>query len=632
MRFVGLVLALFSFIPAFSQLVEFPLASQKSENRTTISKNISGRTQSTSLTLPFWDDFSYSDVLHYPDTNIWLYGNTVYLNNGIGINPPSKNVVTFDGLDSQGKTYSVNDILAKGRADTLVSKPIRMDLVTPALRPTTYISFFYQVKGRGESPDPGDNLTLWFRNSDKKWEVIYTIENTDAISADTFYQVLIPITDAKFFHDGFQFKFQNFARLSGAYDTWNVDYIYINTNRNPNDKYYPDRTVSSQLNSLFKDYYAMPLEHFLKNTAGNLKVPSLTLYSMDAGEQPFSFNVNSEITTRKGKVSTTVSSVLDFEVNPTSATLKPLTFEKLSLNNIPPVTAFTPADEISVKLIYKTNSDDNETGGTGGYTPQYIPIDFRMNDTTRVTYNLSSYYAYDDGSAEYAFKLSQAGSYLALKYLFKSTVIDTLTGVRIFFPEFGDNSTQSLLLQVRSDLSDSPNSILYQQIIPVKRSTRAVDSLTLYTFDPAILIHGDFYIGWKQLTNAAIPVGLDKNNDNADKMFYNTNGTWIQNTVVVGSPMVRPVFGKGIPVVITGVENRTHDPIYPNPTSRICFLPYGAEQIRAMDMTGRKIDIEVETSTDRTSLTFTSPASGMVIVRYVLDGRVITEKIMVLAE
>ena len=96
--------------------------------------------------------------------------------------------------------------------------------------------------------------------------------------------------------------------------------------------------------------------------------------------------------------------------------------------------------------------------------------------------------------------------------------------------------------------------------------------------------------------------------------------------------MVRPVFGKGIPPVITGIENIAHDPIYPNPTSKVCFLPYGAEQIRAMDMTGRKIDIELQPMADRTSLTFVSPASGLVIVRYVLEGRSITEKIMVLAE
>ncbi len=638
MRFVGLVLTLLSFSPAFSQLVEFPLASQKSSPRPP--DNISSRTQSTSLTLPFWDDFSYSDLLHYPDTSLWLRGNTVFLNNGIGINPPSKNVVTFDGLDSQGKPYSVNDILAKGHADTLISKPIRMDQVAPALRSTTYISFFYQAKGLGESPDPGDNLTLWFRNASKKWEAIYTIENTDALSTDKFYQVIIPITDVRFFHDSFQIKFQNFARLSGAYDTWNLDYIYINTNRTANDLTYPDRTVSTQLNSLFVDYYAMPFKHFISNATSNLKAPALTLYNLSTINTPFSFSAYATLTTWKNTITTKSKIKLDSaaEHNGSGNGLQsPLSFLNVSLNTIPPVSAFNAAaDSIEINLRYNSLVGDNVAGGTGGYLPQYTPIDFRKNDTTKMTYRLSSYYAYDDGGAEYAFKLSQAGSYVAFKYLYKFTGVDTLKGVNIYFPEFGDNTTQSIQLQVRSDLSDTQNSILYQKVVQVRRSARPADSLDLafrfYRFEPAIRISGNFYIGWKQLTNAVIPVGLDKNNNNADKMFYNTNGTWIRNTAVLGSPMVRPVFGKGIPPVITGLENVAHDPIYPNPTAKICFLPYGAEQIRVMDMTGRKIDIELQPMTDRTSLTFVSPASGLVIVRYVLEGRFITEKIMVLAE
>ena len=191
-------LTLFIYTSASSQLVEFPISPHSSgTNR----PSPFSRTQSTTtLNLPFWDDFSYSDSLTYPKESLWQYGKSVFMNNGLGIKQPTKNIVTFDGVDSLGKPYNVNDILAKGLADKLVSQPIQMNLVDPALRGTVYISFFYQVKGRGENPDLGDQLILSCKNSDNKWESIYVIENNDAIQPDVFYQAVIPVTSDRFFH------------------------------------------------------------------------------------------------------------------------------------------------------------------------------------------------------------------------------------------------------------------------------------------------------------------------------------------------------------------------------------------------------------------------------------------------
>ena len=107
------------------------------------------------MSLPFWDDFSFSNSPYYPHDTLWQNGKSVSLNFGIGINPPSLGVVTFDGLDSIGKPYDVNNALAKGYADSLVSRPISLDLVPTALRTTVYMSFYYQFMGNGEAPDPG---------------------------------------------------------------------------------------------------------------------------------------------------------------------------------------------------------------------------------------------------------------------------------------------------------------------------------------------------------------------------------------------------------------------------------------------------------------------------------------------
>ncbi|NOT73793.1 MAG: hypothetical protein HOP08_02610 [Cyclobacteriaceae bacterium] len=630
MKVTGLLLlTILSLSSAFAQLVEYPVASHQVR-----SVNSGARTQSAGpLILPFWDDFSYSDSKTQPDVNLWKEGTSVLLNNGIGINAPSKNCVTFDGTDSQGKTYSINDVLAKGYADSLVSLPIRMDLVDPALRPTVYFSFFYQAKGLGEVPDPGDLLILSFKNSDGKWEVVYSVENSINIDPSTFYQVIIPVADNKFYHNDFQFRFQNKARLSGAYDTWNVDYVYLNTNRNATDTFYPDRTISSSLTSLFENYFSVPSKHFLQNPTSFLKKPSVYLYNLQQGApQTLSYSSIATITKKYNAVETTTLYKLDSAQEPGGgAVLNSLQFFNLTLNKIPPASAFTgPAESFKINFRLNVLVKDNIPMPAGDYDIKYSPIDFRTNDTTRTVYTLSNYYAYDDGQAEYAAGISQSGAYVAFKYLFKSNQFDTLSSVDIYFPQFGDNSSQSVLLQIRKDLSDAPGSILYQSTIQVNRTTQNL--FTNYKLAPAVIINSDFYVGWKLTSNASILAGLDKNTDNGDKLYYNTNGSWIQNTTVKGSMMVRPVFGKGVPDPVSGLETVIYDPIYPNPTERVCYLPAGAEFVFAIDITGRKVETEIADLSDRKSLTFLTSHSGLVLIRYSLGGKLHTEKIMVKAQ
>ena len=625
------------FSTSYAQLVEHPLASNTTQSFISPRDLISSRSQASGpLNLPFWDDFSYSDSLAYPQENLWLFGKSVFLNNGLGIRQPSKNIVTFDGVDSLGKPYNVNDVLAKGLADKLVSLPIRMDLVDPTLRNTVFISFYYQVKGHGEAPDNGDQLILSFKNSDKKWESMYVVENNDAIKPDIFYQVIIPVAGDRFYHADFQFRFQNFARLSGPYDTWNVDYVYLNSGRSLVDTSYPDRTVSSSLSSLFVDYYSMPIKHFFQNPNANLKKPSLDLYNLRADNiQPFDYNTKANITTKIGQQPPTSANVtLDVAQDPLT-TLNGLQFLKLTLNKIPAVSNFNPlADSIGINLSFSMATKDNVLPAQNGdYDPaKYSPIDFRTNDGIRTKYALSSYYAYDDGSAEYGAGLNQSGSYLAFKFLNKSNQTDTLVKVDIYFPEFGDNTSQSLQLQVRRDLSDVASSILYQQNILVARTTK--NKFVRYTLDPPVAVNGNFYIGWKQLSSASIPVGLDKNTDNGDKIYYNTNGIWVQNVSVKGSMMVRPGFGNpNLKAPTTGLETTNiSEPIYPNPTTRICYLPADAEGVIVFDITGRKVDTELQQLSDSKSLSLVSPVSGLVLVRYLLKGKFYTEKIMVQAD
>ncbi len=628
----GVIAASLYLSVASAQLVEVPIGHHRQgPARSTINNRI----QATSpVNLPFWDDFSYTDILTYPQENLWQFGKSVYLNNGTAIRPPTKNVVTFDGVDSIGKPYNVNDILAKGFADKLVSQPIRMDLVDPALRGTVYLSFYYQVKGNGESPDPGDQLILSYKNSSGAWETMYTVDNDQSQATDAFFQVIVPVADDRFYHDAFQFRLRNFSRLSGPYDTWNVDYIYLNTSRSLSDTSYPDRSVSTPLTSMFVDYYAIPARHFLQNPAANLQKPSLDLYNLKSGNlQPFDYSTKAVFKTRVNKVVTTKTVILDVAQDPGSL-LTGLQYLNVTLNKIPAPSDFDPlADSIGISLKYNMAVKDNVPIPGGDYDPaRYSPIDFRYNDSIQSSYVLRNYYAYDDGTAEYGAGLSQAGSYLAIKFNLKSSQPDTLVAVDIYFPEFGDNTSQSLAFQVRTDLSDATAPPIWQELIVVDRKTQ--NTFVRYNLSKYAVLSGTFYLGWKQLNNVTLPVGLDKNTDNGSKLYYSTTGQWIQNTTIKGSLMVRPIFGGGKGEgIVTGIEpGIRRQPIYPNPASRICYLPGDAESVTVADITGRYIETSIQYLGSEQSVTFLSPVSGLVIVRYIASGKLYVEKLMVRAE
>ena len=179
-----ILILLISITAGFSQFVLVPI--QKSPVKKESKANNARKKALKPLFLPFWDDFSFSNSKNYPHDTIWQNGKSVSLNFGEGINPPSLGVVTFDGLDSLGKPYNITDPLAKGYADSLVSRAIRLDAVPANQRDSVFLSFFYEATGNGEPPDPGDHLQVDFKNRQGQWETVALIENNGTLNADSF--------------------------------------------------------------------------------------------------------------------------------------------------------------------------------------------------------------------------------------------------------------------------------------------------------------------------------------------------------------------------------------------------------------------------------------------------------------
>ena len=93
--------------------------------------------QSDTLSLPFLDDFSSISIFD----SLWLSGAPVLLNNRFSVNQPTKGIVTFDGLNSQGEPYDFSSSVTWGRADSLVSLPINLSYSNSD---SVYLSFFYE--------------------------------------------------------------------------------------------------------------------------------------------------------------------------------------------------------------------------------------------------------------------------------------------------------------------------------------------------------------------------------------------------------------------------------------------------------------------------------------------------------
>src|SRR5690606_4193000 len=200
---LSLCLVLLATGSGYAQLIEAPLPSVQNDRPIR-----NARTQSTTpLSLPFWDDFSTVEP-GYPDT-LWVNSNSVYISNGLGLNPPTINVAVFDGLDSLGAPYNPNETSAIGFTDKLVSRPLLMTEVPANERETVYLSFFYQWRGYGEPPDKTDYLRVEFRDDQGNWVDVFTINGDEVPDFEGFNTVVLPVHEERWFHDGFQFRFRS---------------------------------------------------------------------------------------------------------------------------------------------------------------------------------------------------------------------------------------------------------------------------------------------------------------------------------------------------------------------------------------------------------------------------------------
>lgn len=527
-------------------------------------------TDSTRYRLPFWDDFSRSRLV--PDSSRWfLSPGSPNIKPGSGINPPSLNVAVFDGWDVYGKPYQ-STALAQGPADSLVSRFIDLELVPQGLRNTVFLSFFWQKEGRGEQPDPADSLRLQFRTAEGTWITVWSVDVQDAASSTEFTQQLVAIDQPDFFHAWFQFRFQNFGRLSGGYDTWNIDYIFINSGRSAGDRAFDDRALTSLPGSFIPKYTGMPFDHFLVNLENNVQGVAAEFYNLDSQVQPTEYSALLRDTSR----------IYDIMDQFTVLDPNPLGFERRRIVSTPvnPAAFLSLPDtsRLNLETYFHINSGD---------TIRFGSVDFRVNDTARTYILLDRELSYDDGSAEWAAGINQNGGQLA--YRFVAAKPDAITELRIFFPEYLEgNAGRTVTLIIWDYLSEGVEGRLLTEQHVIQPSG-GPDQFATYRLGRPVVVSDTFYVGYLQNTSDFFGVGLDKNTDSGSEIFYNTNGAWEVNTRVSGSLMIRPVFSFRQAVGLHDDSAQNDIRVYPNPAGSYFIVEGRADRVSLCDLQGREL-------------------------------------------
>jgi hypothetical protein len=549
---------------AFSQEQLLPLQIDPDLNNFSQKNPITLKNQKLSepMFLPFLDNFNqYS---YRPDSILWL-GDNVFVNKKFQLLPPDLGVATFDAMNGEGKIHDNASQFAFA-ADTLTSQPIRLDsIMDPILRPllvrdSIYFSFYYQPQGKGNAPEEQDRLSLEFYSpSLDQW---FDIWDSDGMKLDSFLvhtdshfmqQVFIPILDsARFFHSGFQFRFHNIASLASSSqpdwqsncDHWNIDFVRLDRDRTIVDSSFRKIAFVNEPPSMIKRYQQMPYRQYRNDPTNSMKDTLYNVYIRNLDDERYVgvysykiFNQSTQDSIYDG------GSLTVFENTESNRGLVLdsiwLTPEVISYFSIYP----------SLQETFSIMHVVNDLGLTG------------IGDTAYRHQTFSNYYAYDDGTPEAGYGMSENNSKAVVQ--FKLNTKDTLTRVQMYFnPTLTSANENYFYLLVYKNIE--PEELLYKKRFKVQ-FTDGYYNYHTFDLDTNLILANEFYVGFEQITDDNLNIGYDLSNNSGEYMFYNIGVGW-EPSIYSGSLMLRPEFGVNELIGIESIKPVQESfSFYPNP-------------------------------------------------------------------
>lgn len=510
------------------------------------------------LELPFFDDFSKYTI--YPSNERWE-DQDVFVNMGYGVNPPTLGVATFDVLDSAGMMYDRASTFSF-TSDYLTSKPINLQ----GAGNDVYLSFYYQLMGNGDYPDSADSLVLEFFSPDSaSWNRVWSKEGVPGKIdiAPPFKQIIVPVIEAEYLKKGFKFRFFNYASITENDDSpgrrsnsdhWNIDYVLLDKERFLTDTVPHDVAISEPLQSLLKNYEAMPWKHFRE------------VYLSQMGSTiPLSYINQDSIVrnvTRNFEIEDVYYNSIVHSYSGGALNIDP--WETIHYNSALLYTYNSPAEKTALFRVKAYLITDD--------------FDKKQNDTVYYDQNFGSYFAYDDGTAEAGYGLDGQGTENAsVAFQFVSYIPDSLKAVQMYFNEvFNDANDGYFNLMVWDNNDGKPGDVLYSKEYVKPEFADSLNEFYSYKLDSSIFVNGVFYVGWQQLYDLFLNVGFDRNRVKNDRLFYKLSSTW-SNSQIPGALMVRPVLESGL---ITGKKPGPgifEFSVYPNPVHDVLRIQYDSQ-------------------------------------------------------
>ena len=520
--------------------------------------------------LPFFDDFSYDGP--YPSRTYWL-DRDVFVNRTLSDHAPSVGMASFDGLNPGGSPYdNFRDV-----ADRLTSRPI--DLGDFDDGDGVFLKYYVSRKGLGNPPNALDSLVLEFRNEDGDWEQVQSFAGYQSppalLQSDSFNYEFIGITQDRFLHEDFQFRFVNQVTSDGGYeDFWHVDYVRLAAGEG-NDPEFPDVAFAEPPTKILARYAQMPYAQFLENVDGEVGEDfRIELFNHFGQAQNID---DSAIRVRETTTGEVLGSSLNAVIGATNLESQEFYEED------------RPNQSRSALLDFMDDFEDLEKPTFEveySFSLAEQPGEFLRNDTVTAETCFGDVFAYDDGTAELALYLQNGqGSNPELAVRYTANVADTLRGLQFHFPRVnGDVSTQLFNIKVWvGELDDEAEyEAIFQRPFYVDQPFDTLQGFTTYPLQNAlgeptplfIPAGADFYIGWQQVSSVGlgVPVGYDLNNPSNAFTFVRVGLNWEPFVYDGdGSLMLRAVFGDDAPLQTVSTEEISPVAVAlrvaPNPTS-----------------------------------------------------------------
>lgn len=550
-----------------------------------------------------------------------------YINSHLPYMPPSKGVATLDGLNEYGEPYNKSATNAYGLADYLTSVPILMASYNGA--DSAYLSFLYQPQGLGDNPNVEDSLMVEFLDDRGRWFPVWTVKGTknDERSLDSigfrFASIHIPDpivpSDPNYFHDKFQFRFKNYATISGNNDHWHMDYVRLDTGRTYFDTSLVDANFVYELPSVLKRFTLLPTQQY----RGGIDLED-TIFginrNLNNGAVLFNAYKSNCINENTSAVYANNSAGSTFAANP-------LIFHPLASNEDLNFPVFIQDSTYVTTKIYLDQSDG-----------------FVTNDTATTRQFFFNEMAYDDGTAEWGYGLQGLGN-KKVAYRFFIPNKDTLAAVKILFTSI-NGPVSNLLFNLTIWKTIGMNGIKEQVVKTISNlKPKYIDSLNSFvTFglDEPLEVQDTIYVGWIQSDERNLQIGYDRNsNKGFENIFVELNNIWSKSNIAptrLGSPMMRLILDGQRKYSTAGVKPQESATVkknlifYPNPAdhSLTIQLEHTAKsmEIYIYDLMGKLVLEKSLYETNTLDVSTLNP--GMYILRLVHDSEILqTEKLQI---